>query len=311
MSKGSDTSTTTSTSSLPDYISPYVNRFLPRAETVSTMPYQQYGGQRLADFSQDTQNAFQQIRDTAAMDPTGMQNAQQTAQGLAGYQSGNISTGDWTTANQQGYMNPYINNVLDVQKQRSQQKYAEDQQKRNSEAVQAGAFGGSRRFVRDSLAQRDLNQQLQEQEATGLQSAYDRAMSQYSTDAQRQLTAQQQNEAARQAAAGINLQGAQFGSDLDNAIQQYRTTQATSLSDIGAKEQQKQQAGLDLAYQDFQNQRDYPYQQLAKYSSLLYGSPIQSSMEQTTTTPAPDFLSQLLGVGTAGAGIWKLLQGGA
>lgn len=309
MSKAPDTTTTTTQSQLPEYISPYVNRFLTRAETVSTQPYQTYGGQRLADFSPDTQQAFGMTRQAAGLDPTGIMNAQNTAGGLANYQAGNISTGDWTTANQQGYMNPYIQNVLDVQKQRTQQKFAEDQQMRNAQAVQAGAFGGNRRFVQDSLAARDLNQQLQEQEATGLQSAYDRAMSQYSTDAARQLAAQQANEQARQAAAGINLQGAQFGADLDSNLLKYRMDQAGALSDVGAKEQQRQQAGLDLAYQDFQNQRNYPYQQLAQYSSLLYGSPIQSSATQTETTPAPDFLSQLLGVGTAGAGIWKLLQG--
>ena len=309
MSKAPDTTTTTATSQLPDYISPYVNRFLPRAEAVSTMPYQTYGGQRLAEFSPDTQNAFGMIRNAAGQDPTGIMGAQQTAQGLSGYQSGNIGTGDWTTANQQGYMNPYISNVLDVQKQRSQQKFAEDQQNRNAQAMQAGAFGGNRRFVQDSLAQRDLNQQLQEQEATGLQSAYDRAMSQYSTDAQRQLQAQQANEQARQGAAGINLSGAQFGADLDSNLMKYRMDQAGALSDVGAKEQQRTQAGLDLAYQDFQNQRDQPYNQLSKYMSLLYGSPIQSNVTQTTSTPAPDFLSQLVGAGTAGAGIWKLLGG--
>ena len=59
------------------------------------------------------------------------------------------------------YMNPYINNVLDVQKARASQDFAEQQQSRDSKAIAAGAFGGDRRFVADSLAQRDLNQQLQ------------------------------------------------------------------------------------------------------------------------------------------------------
>lgn len=306
MSKAPDTTTTTQQSQLPEYISPYVNRFLPRAETVSTMPYQTYGGQRLAQFSPDTQAAFGMVREAAGMDPTGIMGAQQTAQGLAGYQAGNIGTGDWTTANQQGYMNPYVQNVLDVQKNRAQQKFQEDQQMRNAQAVQAGAYGGNRRFVQDMLGQRDINQQLQEIEATGLQSAYDRAMGQYSTDAARQLQAQIAQEQARQGGADIGIRAGQFGADLDNALQQYRMGQATALSDIGAKEQQREQAGLDLAYQDFQNQRDYPYQQLAKYSSLLYGSPIQNSMTQTELTPAPDFLSQLIGLGTTAVGIGKM-----
>ena len=75
MAKGDDSTTTTTSSELPEYIKPYVDRFLPRAETVSTMPYQQYGGQRLAQFAPDTQAAFQQIRDTAGQAPTGITNA--------------------------------------------------------------------------------------------------------------------------------------------------------------------------------------------------------------------------------------------
>jgi hypothetical protein len=87
-------------------------------------------------------------------------------------------------------------------------------------------------------------------------------------------------------------------------LQRYNFTGAEALSGIGAKEQQRQQAGLDLGYQDFQRQRDYPYEQLSKYSSLLYGNPIQPSTTQTTTQPAPDFLSQLIGAATTAAGFF-------
>ena len=81
---------------------------------------------------------------------------------------------------------------------------------------------------------------------------------------------------------------------------------AEALSGVGSKIQQRQQAGLDLAYQDFQNQRDYPIKQLSLYSQLLSGSPVQSNTSTTTTGPAPDWLSQLLGVGTSIAGLASL-----
>jgi hypothetical protein len=55
MSKGSTNQTTqTQSSELPSYLSPYVNRFLPKAEAISNQPYTQYQGQRLANFSPDT-----------------------------------------------------------------------------------------------------------------------------------------------------------------------------------------------------------------------------------------------------------------
>ena len=304
MGKGNDSTTTTTSGDLPDYIKPYVERFLPRAETVSTMPYQTYGSQRLAQFSPDTQNAFQMIRNTAGTPATGITQAQQTASGIAGFQPGQITNKDWTQADVQGYMNPYVQNVLDVQKNRAQQKYLEDQQMRNAQAIQAGAYGGNRRFVQDTLAQRDLNQQLQGIEAEGLQSAYDRASGMFTSDQARNLQAQMANEEARRLGAGLGLDAAKTQADLANMYQQYGFNAAQALSGVGAKQQQQQQAGLDIAYQDFVNQRDYPYQQLAKYSSLLYGAPVQGSQTSTTTQPAPDFLSQLLGVATTAAGFF-------
>ena len=304
MAKGDDSTTTTTTSELPGYIKPYVDRFLPRAETVSTMPYQQYGGQRLAQFAPDTQTAFQQIRDTAGQAPTGITNAMQTAQGAAGFQPGQISTQDFTQANLQGYMNPYIQNVLDVQKQRAQQAFQEQQAGRDASAIQAGAYGGNRRFVQDSLAQRDLNQQMQGIEAEGLQRAFDTAGGMFTSDQARNLQAQMANEESRRLGTGLGLDAARTGADLQTMLQRYNFTGAEALSGIGAKEQQREQAGLDLGYQDFQRQRDYPYEQLSKYSSLLYGQPIQPSTTQTTTQPAPDFLSQLIGAATTAAGFF-------
>jgi len=308
MSKGSDSTTTTNSAQLPDYIKPYVERFLPKAEAVSTQPYQQYGGQRLADFSQDTQNAFNMVRQNAANPLTGLTQAQNAASGIAGYQAGNIGTTDWTNANVQGYMNPYINNVLDVQKNRMQQKYAEDAAGRNAQAIQAGAFGGNRRFVQDSLAQRDLNQQLQEQEASGLANAYQNAQNMFTSDQARMLQAQGQNEEARRLGANLGLDASRALTDMTKAGYDLRNAQAEALSSVGAKEQQRQQAGLDMAYQDFQNQRDYPYQQLQRYQALLGGGPAPTSTTSTTSTPPPDFLSQLIGLGVTGAGIWDMFK---
>ena len=62
------------------------------------------------------------------------------------------------------------------------------------------------------------------------------------------------------------------------------------------------------AMQDFTNQRDYPKQQAEFYRSIISGTPVTPSQTSKTTTPAPDFLSQLLGLAVGGAGIWDLLK---
>lgn len=292
MSKGADTTTQQTTSSLPSYAEPYYKDLLARSQSVSNLPYQQYQNPRLTDFSADTTGAFDLIRGIAGAGTPGVDAAAQTAGGIADYQAGTIPGMDF-----QAYMNPYVENVLDVQKQRANQTYEEQQAGRDAAAVQAGAFGGDRRFVQDSLARRDLNEQLQGIEAQGLASAFDRATGLF-----------QQDEEARRLGRQLGLEGAVQQGNLARMGQDLALGRAEALSGVGAKIQQREQAGLDLAYKDFAQQRDWPAQQLSLYSQLLSGTPITPQTTTTTTEPAPDFLSQLLGLAVGGAGIWDLLS---
>ncbi len=93
------------------------------------------------------------------------------------------------------YMNPYMQQVVDVQKKQAQKDYDIARQARSARAVEAGAFGGSRQAVQESLAEKDLLERQGALEATGLSSAY--------TDAQRMFEADRAARAsAEQARAG-------------------------------------------------------------------------------------------------------------
>lgn len=285
MQKGGDVTTSSTTGALPDYIAPYIGRFLPRAEATSNQGYTPYNGRRLAEFSGDTNNSFNMVRNTAAGGTPATDAATATAGGIAAGVTQPLS-GEQL----QAYTNPYTQNVLDVQKQRATQTFQEQQAGRDASAVQAGAFGGDRRFVQDSLANRDLNQQMQEMDATGLAAAFDSANNNYYKGQE----------------LGLNAAIAQGG--LEQQGQNMKLGLAEALSGVGSKVQQRQQAGYDMAYQDFINQRDYPAQQLQTYSSLLSGVPVTQSSTTSTTAPAPDFLSQLAGLATSGAGLWDLFS---
>lgn len=292
MAKGGDTTTTSTTGDLPEYIRPYVTDMLARSKTVSEQPYQTYNNPRLANFSGDTNTAFQGIRDVASGGTPELDSAVAATGGITGYQANTIPNMDYAA-----YANPYINNVLDVQKQRATQTFQEQQAGRDAAAVAAGAFGGDRRFVQDSLATRDLNQQMQEMDATGLAAAFDRATGLF-----------QQDETNRRLGSTLGLDAANQMGRLGQQKQDMRLSAAEALSGVGSKMQQRDQAGLDLAYKDFIEQRDWPSKQLSLYSQLLSGTPVTPSTTSTTTEPAPDFLSQLAGLALGGAGIWDLLS---
>lgn len=244
--------------------------------------------------------------------------ALQTTSNLQGYTaapitSTNVATQGIAGADLSAYMSPYTQGVTDVQTQQAKQDYAEQQATRDSGAVSAGAFGGDRRFVQDSLAQRDLNNQLQTIEATGLQDAYNSATGLYETDqarktatdtsnADRGLQAQISTSDANQKAAQLGLDAAQQAGVLSTTQQTLGLNAANALSAAGAKEEQQTQAGLDLAYSDFENQQNWGNQQLSLYSQLLSGTPVSASTS-TSTTSTEDLLSQLLGVAVAGSGV--------
>lgn len=232
------------------------------------------------------------LRDQAGSGTAPLDAAIGATGGIAGYQANQIPGTDLSP-----YFNPYTENVLDVQKRRATQAFDEQQAGRDASAVQAGAFGGDRRFVADSLAQRDLNDQLQGIDATGLQAMFDRGTALFQND-----------ETNRRLGAGLGLDAAATSADIFGQREDINSRRAEALSGVGAKIQQRDQAGLDLAYKDFQEQRDWPTKQLSLYSQLLSGTPVSANTSTTTTAPAPDFLSQLLGLATGGAGIWDLLN---
>ena len=83
---------------------------------------------------------------------------------------------------------------------------------------------------------------------------------------------------------------------------------ATLLEQIGKDQMAREQAGLDMAYEDFVRQRDYPREQLQFLSSILRGVPVQPSTE-TTKFGTYNPLQQLLGTGVSALGLYKGIQG--
>lgn len=95
------------------------------------------------------------------------------------------------------YMDPFLRNVLDVQKEKAREDYQIAQAGRNAAAVGAGAFGGSRQQVAESMAERDLMTRMRDIEATGNQAAYQDAASRFAADRAAQFQAAQAQAAER------------------------------------------------------------------------------------------------------------------
>src|SRR5690606_25987783 len=100
---------------------------------------------------------------------------------------------------------------------------------------------------------------------------------------------------------------------LSELLQAMGLRDAAALESIGASQQGQEQRSLDLAYQDFLEQRDFPRQNINWMSEIIRGLPQERTIQQSQTGPAqiyqPSTLSQLSSAAAAAAGIWDLSKG--
>jgi hypothetical protein len=293
-------------SSLPKYFEPYAIDMMKRAEAESKREYIPYEGQRLADENEDTAKSREIARSVASGGIPGLTQATSgTAAGMnRALQGMGFQSQDFDTAQAQKYMSPYLQNVLDVQKNQAILDFQRQQAGRDASAVQAGAFGGSRGAVQQGLASEALQRQLGDIQATGQQKAFEQAQQQFGADRDARMAAEKMGLSAAESLSGQSAQLAALGEkaragDIESA---------QLLEKIAKDRQAREQAGLDLAYEDFVRQRDMPREDLTFLSSILRGVPVQPSTE-TTKFQQYNPVKDLLGTGIAGLGLYRGLMG--
>ena len=83
------------------------------------------------------------------------------------------------------------------------------------------------------------------------------------------------------------------------------------MMNAGQMQQALGQQQLDQTYADWQARQDYPKSQVDWLANLIYGSPGAAATTTTTQQPAPSWISQIAGLGTAAAGLFGARRGGA
>lgn len=326
MGKGSSapTSQTVEQTNLPDYVRPQFERLLARAESQSIAPYTPYSGQRIAQATPDTQLSYNIARDVATSGVPGLPQAagvvaqnigqgQEIAQGATPYQYD--PTQLFTGSNVGQYMSPYMQQVLDVQKDQARRQFEEQGAARSAQAVQAGAFGGSRQAVQEAIAERELLNRMADIQATGQQQAFESAQQAFQADRSAMFGREQAQAGEDRAARADQLRALGFTSQqAQQMVGMGETARAADiqgsqlLEAVGRAERGLEQEGLDIAYQDFLRQQAYPEQQLQQFSSILRGVPVQPSVTQTAYAPYNP-MQQVLGAGLTGLSLYRGLSG--
>ena len=160
-----------------------------------------------------------------------------------------------------------------------------------------------------------VNNQALQFQAQGMnaENALKAALANQQANLETQRMAEQSRQfGSQQGLAGL-AQAGQMGQTLANigsAQSQADQARFGLQTSTAAQEQALNQQRMDMAYQDFLRQRDYPMEQLQQYSSLLRGVPVTPSSTTTTYAPSASLGSQLMGGGLAAAGIYNTFKGG-
>ena len=278
-----------------DVLQKYSTTALKQAEDVAGLEYTPYTGERIAGFSPTELAGRARAAELAQMG-LGMPQVQQAADvmtGLAGYQAGSYDPRLLSQANVQEYMSPYLEGALDPTLRAIREQQTQTLQGLGAGASRAGAFGGSRQGVLEAQTLGQFGQQMGDVIGTGYQQAFDRAMGYASSDVDRLNEAQLRQEAMRQAAAGIQAQGAAGLSQAANQLRQVGFADADVLRTLGAEERGLKQSGLEADYQEYLRSQAFPYQQLqARLSPLGYGAQVAGA---APTYQQPSQFQSLLG----------------
>jgi hypothetical protein len=253
---------------------------------------------------------------------------------LTQYQMGGPDA--YTGQNVTKYMDPYAQNVVDIQKAEALRDAQKQLVGANLASARQGTYGGARNALMQAERERNLQTQMGNIQATGSQQAFQNAQQQFNTQQQMQqaanaqnlqaqlgvqqlgagqsMEAQRANQASQLAAAqGYGALGQTYG-QMGQTLGALGTAQQASDLDrlktqgaYGDLQRGVQQQQLDAQYGDLMTKLNYPLSNLETMNSLVRGTPLtQTGGTQSTTTPPPSFASQLAGMGLTGLSLYNM-----
>lgn len=298
----------TTTTDMPKWLSDYTQGLIGRANAIAGEDYQTYTGPRLAGLTPDQERAAAITRQASGNYNPLMTSATNAAQGALTATAPYVAAAGQTFPQQvDAYMNPYIENVVNragtLAERQLNEKFLPSVYRTFGAAGATPRSTEMRRTVDQGV--RDLTEGLHEQSLAALAEGYGQAGTLFNQDATRM-------GGLAQLVNSMGLNTAQTQGALAETGQNLAFRDAAAQSAVGEALQQDQQRSLDLAYEDFANQRDYPKEQAEWLSNIIRGTPHASTTTTQQTGPAnayqPSPLAQIGSLATGIKGIWDIFK---
>ena len=281
-SKAPATTTTVQKTELPPWLEDITKKNLSIADEIASQPYQAYGGNLVAGFAPEQEQAFGMAQRQAGSTAPLYQTAAGTVSGLTGYQAPSFLQGDVSA-----YMNPFIGEVENRAIARGQEALLQNLNQVSAQAARAGAFGGSRQAIQEGVAQAEAAKNMADLSAQLRMQGYNQAAGLLENDLARQM-----------AGTEVQMRAAGMLPGIAQAQQGAALTDAATIEAIGAQRQALQQAQLQDQYQRFMEERNYPIEMLNLRLGATSATPYGTTQTKTQTG-GPSGSNWLSGAGTA------------
>jgi len=241
---------------------------------LASRPYEEYGGERVVDFTAEEQAARDELLRLANLGVgfPDVNLAAEIARQIGAYEAPLLRDVDLDP-----YRSQFQEGVTDIALRKLDEQRKMRQQGVSEQAIRAGAFGGARQGIVESELEKAYAQQAADVAAQGAL-----AGEQY---AQRGALA---DLAAQRAEPGIQLQGAAAMSGYADQLRRMGYSDAEIARQLGTEERALLQAGADIGYEDFLRSQAFPSQQLSYLMAPL-------TMQLPEQIDEPSFLQNLLG----------------
>ena len=259
--------TTVQSTQIPPEVLARYNAVNARAEKVADTPFQPYTGEFVAPLNETQLSGIQDTSNAAQMAQPYYKDATNAA--FAGASA--VNPGELQTDR---YMNPYVQSVVGATQAAMGQQFGQQQSQQQAEAIRSGAFGGDRAGLQRQALRGQQALAGAQAIAPLYQQGYQQALQ---TDLQQQgvrLGAAQANRAALQ---NLSTQLAGLGAGAQGAALQGAQAKIAA----GTLPQQTQQALNTALYQQFLQERGYPFQTTQFLGNLAMGT---GALSGNTTT---------------------------
>ena len=295
---------------LPAFVAAGGKEIYEQARELAQSEFPLFTGERVATYGTDAEGNPLRLteREREGLDLLANNTGYQTILDDATTMAGTLGQGfegmdafDADTVNQ--YMDTFQTSIDPALEQLERERDLRQRQN-SADAIRAGAFGGSRLGVREAMTDAEIARAGSDLRRQAGRDALQFASQRYDADRASQRADFETDEASR-------LSATETLSALAPLSQALTEQQAGGLLTAGEAERQLDQQSLDLAYQDFLAQKQFPFEMLNFALGALQGIPYETLTRQQVSgnqfLQQPSIYGQTIGGLGSLAALYKIL----